>query len=204
VNAGLIPVVVVSGQQLRRRGLELALTNTQKISVVGATPDLHTGTQLAQRALVTGMVVDSECIDADGAAELRRLHADDGVAVVCFATADDPRVAVLGDFAHVLDPREGVDHAVAPLLDPNHMQHRERRSARQTAAVALTTREREILASVAKGSSTAETALELGITPGTVRVHKRNLYGKLGVRSQAEAVAVALNRRLLEPHAAAS
>jgi DNA-binding NarL/FixJ family response regulator len=204
MTPGSIAVVVVSAQQLRRRGLELALAKTPKISVAGVTADLRAGSQLAQHASVTGMVVDIECIDDAGVAELHHLHRDHGVAIVCFATADDSRVATVSSFAHVLDAREGVDQAVPVLLDPNHAQQaRERRPAPQVTA-ALTTREREILESVARGCSSAETASELGITAGTVRVHKRNLYGKLGVRSQAEAVAVALNRRLLEPHSVAS
>jgi DNA-binding CsgD family transcriptional regulator len=49
--------------------------------------------------------------------------------------------------------------------------------------------------------SAAQTAAALGLSPKTVDVHKRNLYAKLGARSQAEAVAVALRRRLLDPSA---
>lgn len=50
----------------------------------------------------------------------------------------------------------------------------------------LTTREREITQLLLRGHSSKSIARELGIAPGTVMVHKRNLFAKLGITSQFE------------------
>ena len=50
----------------------------------------------------------------------------------------------------------------------------------------LTQREREITQLLLRGHSTKSVARELGIAPGTVMVHKRNLFSKLGITSQFE------------------
>ncbi len=50
----------------------------------------------------------------------------------------------------------------------------------------LTQREREITQLLLRGHSTKSVARELGIAPGTVMVHKRNLFSKLGITSQYE------------------
>ncbi len=50
----------------------------------------------------------------------------------------------------------------------------------------LTTRERETTQLLLRGFSTKAIARELDIAPGTVMVHKRNLFSKLGISSQYE------------------
>lgn len=50
----------------------------------------------------------------------------------------------------------------------------------------LTRREREISQLLLRGHSSKSVARELKIAPGTVMVHKRNLFGKLGISSQYE------------------
>lgn len=51
---------------------------------------------------------------------------------------------------------------------------------------ALTPREREIVGYILKGHSSDATATALGISSGTVRIHRRNIYAKLGISSQRE------------------
>ncbi|ABA80657.1 helix-turn-helix transcriptional regulator [Rhodobacter sphaeroides] len=50
----------------------------------------------------------------------------------------------------------------------------------------LTPREREITGWILKGYSAEATGQELGIASGTVRIHRRNIYAKLGISSQRE------------------
>ncbi len=50
----------------------------------------------------------------------------------------------------------------------------------------LTQREREITQLLLRGHSSKSIARELKIAPGTVMVHKRNLFAKLGITSQFE------------------
>lgn len=62
---------------------------------------------------------------------------------------------------------------------------------------ALTNREKEILQSLCNGNSYKMIADKAGITLGTVTTHIKNIYEKLGVHSQAEAVGKALRESLV-------
>lgn len=56
-------------------------------------------------------------------------------------------------------------------------------------AYSLTTREREVLAAIARGASTAEIAADLFLSSHTVRDYVKTVFGKLGVSSRGELVA---------------
>lgn len=91
------------------------------------------------------------------------------------------------------------DRAVLDLLRP-HLERREQlgalrrrmgldlsRAGAVNGADALTPREREIVALVARGKTNAEIAAELWVAPSTVKKHLENVYGKLGVGRRAAA-----------------
>ncbi len=61
----------------------------------------------------------------------------------------------------------------------------------------LTERQLEILASLAKGNSYKMIASSLSISIETVRTHIKNIYDKLHVHSQTEAVSKALKEKLV-------
>ena len=50
----------------------------------------------------------------------------------------------------------------------------------------LSAREREIVTMILQGHSTQSVALQLDISPGTVKIHRKNVYAKLNISSQAE------------------
>lgn len=58
----------------------------------------------------------------------------------------------------------------------------------------LSERELELLHLVSQGMSNQEIARQLYISPNTVKVHLRNVYAKLSVRSRTEAMRVALEK----------
>jgi DNA-binding NarL/FixJ family response regulator len=66
------------------------------------------------------------------------------------------------------------------MIDP-HAPEPARRST------ALTARQREILALVASGLSSAAIANELGITPGTVKTHLTSIYKAIGAHNRVQA-----------------
>ena len=68
----------------------------------------------------------------------------------------------------------------------------------------LTPRELEVLRLLAHGSRPADIAGNLAIRPKTVSNHMQRLFAKLGVHSQAQAVAIAFQENLLEEDANAS
>ena len=61
----------------------------------------------------------------------------------------------------------------------------------------LTTREREVLAGVARGYTNKEIAAELGISHRTVETHRESLMRKLGIRTVAGLTRLALEQGLI-------
>jgi DNA-binding CsgD family transcriptional regulator len=66
------------------------------------------------------------------------------------------------------------------------------------ARMGLSPRELQVLQLVAEGKSAPEIAATLFVSAGTVKTHLKNIYGKLGARDRASAVAEALRRGLIE------
>jgi DNA-binding CsgD family transcriptional regulator len=101
---------------------------------------------------------------------------------------DHVRVAIrYGAFANVL----GGIHVGACFAEPGQ-DSRALRPARARRAGQLTRREQESLRLVAMGMTTSAAAEQLGISPETVRTHVRNAMNKLGARTRAQAIAVAM------------
>ena len=107
---------------------------------------------------------------------------------VVFMRSDGTRLAVrYGGFANVLP---GV-HVAAFFPEPGQ-DTRVGRPPRARRAGQLTRREQESLRLVALGMTTTAAAEQLGISPETVRTHVRNAMNKLGARTRAQAIAVAM------------
>jgi len=62
----------------------------------------------------------------------------------------------------------------------------------------LSGKERLVLAELARGNSTEEIGLVLSVSPHTVRTHVKNLMRKLGARTRAHAVAIAVSERAID------
>ena len=64
---------------------------------------------------------------------------------------------------------------------------------RQFGAEHLSERERQIVSLILQGHSTGSVAHLLDISPGTVKVHRKNIYRKLNLSTQAELFAAFLS-----------
>ena len=62
----------------------------------------------------------------------------------------------------------------------------------------LSPRQRDILESITRGLTNAQIALQLDISPESVKTHIAKLFEKLGAASRSEAIAIALRRHLLK------
>ncbi|MFF7469014.1 LuxR C-terminal-related transcriptional regulator [Streptomyces sp. NPDC008092] len=63
----------------------------------------------------------------------------------------------------------------------------------------LTERERDVLAALAHGRSTAEIAEQLSIAPTTVKSHVNNILAKIGAQARVQAVVFAYETGLVRP-----
>ena len=62
----------------------------------------------------------------------------------------------------------------------------------------LTEKQKAILASVTRGLTNQDIALEFGISPVSVKKHLSVIFAKLGVATRAEAAAIALQKHLIK------
>lgn len=63
----------------------------------------------------------------------------------------------------------------------------------------LSRREREVLQLIAEGLETAAIGEELDVSPDTVRTYLRSARSRLGARTRPHAVALALDRGIIDP-----
>lgn len=68
---------------------------------------------------------------------------------------------------------------------------------RPAAAREPSARECQVLELLAAGATDAQIAAKLDLSPATVQTHVRNAKAKLGARTRAQAVAIAIQRRLI-------
>lgn len=78
------------------------------------------------------------------------------------------------------------------------MQQQEAAKPASSGGGLLSERETYILQCVARGFKSKEIAYELGIAERTVKAHLTSIYNKLGVDSRPQAVALALERGILQ------
>ena len=142
--------------------------------------------------------------------------AGDGARVLVFTTDPSPeRVTTLlaagvsGYLLREVDP-DGVLHAVRAVAAGEIVLHpavastvvEQWRRLRAGGRIAngrtgLTPREVDVLVAMADGLSTKAIARRLGVAAKTIENHKTRVFDKLGARTQAHAVATAINQGLL-------
>lgn len=76
------------------------------------------------------------------------------------------------------------DTLISPEVTVRLLQRLQRRSRPDEQADALTSREREVAALIAKGLDNQQIAAELFISTGTVKTHVANIAAKLGTRNR--------------------
>jgi two-component system nitrate/nitrite response regulator NarL len=208
-----VRVVVADDHPLFRDGVVRALVGSGAVEVVGEADDGAAALALIREHRPHVALVDYRMPQLDGsqvAAAVRRdelgtrvllLSAHDESAIVYHAVQEGaagflPKESTRAEIvAAVLDCAKGRD--VLPAGLAAGLLGEVRRRAEPTGP-ALSAREREVLAAIARGLTIPAIAGELFLAPSTVKTHVQRLYEKLGVSDRAAAVAEAMRRGLLE------
>ncbi|MEU2180885.1 response regulator transcription factor [Streptomyces thermolilacinus] len=207
-----VTLLIVDDHPVVRDGLRGMFAADPGFDVLGEASGGVEGVRLALRLDPDVVLMDLRMPAGSGVeaiAELSRLGARAKVLVLTtYDTASDTIPAIeAGATGYLLKdaPREDLFAAVRAaaegrtVLSPA-VASRLVSAVRKPAVPAggtLSAREREVVELVAKGMSNREIARELFISEATVKTHLTHLYGKLGVKDRAAAVAVAYDRGIL-------
>ena len=201
-----IRVLIVDDHPVVRRGLRVLLEVQDGIEVAGEAADGATALTLAAELTPDVVLLDLKLPGMDGIAVLGVLRARESAArVLVLTSATEPAsasLAVRSGAAGVLykdvDPDALVRAILAvhdghPLLAPEAAGTLMRSATWARGGLdALTSREREVLAELAKGRSNREIARALHVSEKTVKAHVSSVLAKLGVQDRTQAALLAV------------
>lgn len=209
--SGPIRILLVEDHKIVREGTRQLLEMTPDFSVVGEASDGLEGLHLVETLHPDVVVMDVRMPNLNGLEATRQIkkafpHIE---ILILSAYEDDYYIFPLleaGANGYLLKTASGreLEQAIRAVfrgetaLD-SHITHKvvQRMVRKQlyrsdNMKEGLTERELDVLRSAATGKSNKEIGETLFISPGTVQVHLRNIYGKMGVGDRTEAVTRAM------------
>lgn len=215
----MIRVMVVESEAVLRRGLTALLESTEGFAYLGAASDCGSFLRSLAHRSPDVVVMDLERSGRCGVADIRetlRLRPEALVLVLTRYDDDETVFQALAAGAagyltkpiapaRLLEAIHEVYKGGAPLSTPiarkvvTFFRNCKLSSPEGPAAdaISLTRRELDVLTSLAQGKSYKEIAQTSQTSVNTVRYHIRNLYDKLQVHTQSEAVAKGMRQGLI-------
>jgi DNA-binding NarL/FixJ family response regulator len=217
----MIRVLIVDDQALVRAGFEVLIESAEDLEVVGAAANGAEAVAMAARSSPDVVLMDIRMPVMDGLEATSRILASGaaGTRVLMLTTFDLDEYVFgalqAGASGFLLKDTPPADllagiRVVAggdALLSPSITRHLIEEFVRRPgpgrvappALDALTDREVEVLALVARGLSNAEIAQKLYVSPATAKTHVARLLMKLDARDRAQLIIVAYESGLVTP-----
>jgi len=212
-----IRVVVVDGHTLTRFGLTTLAAAHPDLEVVAEARTAAEAPGIIAAAAPDVVTVDVALPDQDGlrlARELRDRHPSLGIVVltsqgeddVLFRALETGASAFVGKTAPVEEILCAIRHAAvaAASFTATGLATAMARRQSTTARLALSPREREVLALLRDGESIPAIARTLYVSPSTAKTYVSRLYEKLGASNRSQALMAALRSGLIRSDAASA
>ncbi|NTU79526.1 MAG: response regulator transcription factor [Chloroflexales bacterium] len=206
---GLIRVLTVDSRPIIHAGVRQLLANFPDIVFVGAAFDREEAFVLARSWTPDIVLIESDDLGQAWPDALRRLVRERAGAVVVFTMAATEegsyqmlQAGVQGVLLKGIQPftlaqaLRGIA-AGQQVFDPEVTRAALTMKPGSRTTEGLSSRERDVLALLANGLSNHEISHRLCVSQATVKFHYANIFGKLGVRTRAQAVAVAYTHQLI-------
>jgi two-component system, NarL family, response regulator LiaR len=217
VRNGAVRVLIADGDVLARNAIRDALRDAG-LSVVGQAADASHAIDLAGRCCADVVLLDA-ALPPDGALEAMEaiVAARPEVRIVILSRADGgaeglralargasgylSRDMELGSLARAIEGLMAGEGAISRAMTAGLIEHVRHLSSSlrgmRPVKSPLTTREWEVMDLLSTGSSTAQIAKALVVSPETIDSHVQHIMRKLQAHSRAEAVEIAERARLL-------
>lgn len=205
--------VIVDDSELARRGIREILAASSLFEVVAEARDGAEGVARVRELVPDLVLMDLRMPVLDGFEAIRQIKEElPSTLVVVLTVSDDPqdlfeaiRRGAQGYLLKHLDPAVWLEYLTALVEGDTRISRAvaERilqeftggRAPGPTEGLpALTPREQEVLALVARGLANKEIGVALDITEGTVKRHLQNILAKLHLRNRVQLAVFALTR----------
>ncbi len=217
-----VRVLIVDDQELVRAGFRTLVESDPELEVVGEAGDGGAAVRTARETLPDVVLMDVRMPGLDGIRATEQINGDpalSGVRVLVLTTfgedeyifgalragasgflLKDTKPALLLEAIHTVAKGEGLlaPQATRRLIEA-YVSRPEPDRVPPEALAALTDREREVLALVARGRSNYEIAADLVISPLTAKTYVSRILSKLNARDRAQLVVIAYETGLVEP-----
>lgn len=212
-----IRVILADDHPVVRSGIRMLLQRAPDIQIIGEASKGRETLRLVGELVPDVLVLDMELPEMTGVEIARTLHAQlSPVRIIALSAYDDEQY-IFGLLASGASGYLTKDEATEVIVDAvrgvagGEIGWLSRRIAAKVmtrkmpwsmpsekSLQLLSLREREVLKLVSRGCANEDVAQQLSISQGTVKNHLTNIYGKLMLRTRAEAVAWAWKHGIMD------
>jgi DNA-binding NarL/FixJ family response regulator len=211
----MINVAIVEDNNNIREGLAILINGTSDFSCIGAYPDCESFIQKLPDLLADVVLMDiglpgmngiegvkiAKQIDPDVNILMLTVYEDNDVVydAICagacgYLVKKTPPARLLEAIREIYDGGSPMSSLIArKVINTFHKS----KSLSESTEFDLTLREKQVLQSLGEGNNYQEISDSLFISVDTVRHHIRNIYRKLHVHSQTQAVAKAIRKGII-------
>lgn len=201
-----IRVICVEDHRIVREGLALIINQEADMKMVGSCSNGNEALELFKTMRPDVTLMDLRLGATSGVDAIKAIRKEDPNARIIVLTMyegdeDIFRAHQAGATTYLL--KDTLSSDLVRVVREVHSGQRpvlpevQARLAERASMPTLTSREVEVIQLISQGLRNKEVGAMLGITEGTVQIHVKNIFAKLGVNDRTGAVQVAVRRGLI-------